>query len=382
VNTLFLLEAGLSNTQAFLANTFFTIGQVVFEIPTGIVADLKGRRVSYLLGTVTLAASTLIYLSAWMIHAPFLTWIAASILLGLGFTFFSGATEAWLVDALEFAGFKGSLESVFAKGQMVSGGAMLFGSVAGGVVAQFSNLGVPYILRAVLLVVTFGVAFALMKDWGYTPKKSVNIGRDIQQLFVTSWQQVWRQPAIRWIVFGSPFAAGVGFYTFYAMQPYLLELYGDKKAYAVAGLAAAIVAGSQILGSFLVPQLKKIFKKRTSVILFSIGVSAITILAVGLIHNFIVVIGLLCLWGIVSALAQPVRQAYLNHLIPSQERATMLSFDSVVNSAGGAVIQPALGKTADLWSYGTSFVVGAIIQVFALPLIWLAQKHRTSADKL
>ncbi len=58
INTLFLLDAGLSNTEAFAANAFFTAGQVLFEVPTGVVADTRGRRMSYLLGTLTLAAST------------------------------------------------------------------------------------------------------------------------------------------------------------------------------------------------------------------------------------------------------------------------------------------------------------------------------------
>src|SRR3972149_1655721 len=70
INTLFLLDAGLSNAQAFLANAFFTIGQVLFEVPTGIVADLKGRRNSYLLGTVPLSVATLLYFYAWTMHAP------------------------------------------------------------------------------------------------------------------------------------------------------------------------------------------------------------------------------------------------------------------------------------------------------------------------
>jgi MFS family permease len=46
VNTLFLLDAGLSNTEAFAANAFFTLGMVVFEVPTGVVADTRGRRCS------------------------------------------------------------------------------------------------------------------------------------------------------------------------------------------------------------------------------------------------------------------------------------------------------------------------------------------------
>src|SRR5688572_30330163 len=97
INTIFLLDAGLSNAEAFAANAFFTAGMVLFEVPTGIVADTIGRRFSYLLGTVTLTASTLIYVALWQVEAPFWQWALASMLLGLGFTFFSGAVEAWLV---------------------------------------------------------------------------------------------------------------------------------------------------------------------------------------------------------------------------------------------------------------------------------------------
>ena len=64
INTIFLLDAGLSNLEAFAANAFFTAGMVLFEVPTGIVADTVGRRASYLLGTLTLAVSTLLYVAA------------------------------------------------------------------------------------------------------------------------------------------------------------------------------------------------------------------------------------------------------------------------------------------------------------------------------
>ena len=93
INTLFLLDAGLSITQAFAANAFFTVGEVLFEVPTGIVADTLGRRTSYLLGAATLFVSTVLYVLMWKIHGPFWSWALSSALLGLGFTFFSGATE-------------------------------------------------------------------------------------------------------------------------------------------------------------------------------------------------------------------------------------------------------------------------------------------------
>src|SRR5687768_4856002 len=89
INTLFLLDAGLSNTEAFAANAAFTAGMLVFEVPTGVVADTRGRRLSYLLGTVTLAVSTVLYLLMWRFSSPFWAWAVASALLGLGFSFFS-----------------------------------------------------------------------------------------------------------------------------------------------------------------------------------------------------------------------------------------------------------------------------------------------------
>src|SRR5256886_8633029 len=86
INTLFLLDAGLSNLEAFAANAFFTAGMMIFEVPTGVVADTWGRRMSYLLGTVTLAASTFLYYVLWVTSAPFWQWAVVSMLLGFGFT--------------------------------------------------------------------------------------------------------------------------------------------------------------------------------------------------------------------------------------------------------------------------------------------------------
>ncbi|HEX7017294.1 MAG TPA: MFS transporter [Patescibacteria group bacterium] len=377
INTLFLLDAGLSNLEAFSANAFFTLGQVIFEIPTGIVADTVGRRASYLLGTCTLAVSTLLYFFAWQMQLPFWSWAVTSILLGLGFTFFSGATEAWLVDSLAFTKNKSSLEEVMAKGQMVGGGAMLVGSVLGGVIAQHTNLGVPYILRAIILIINFAVAFFLMKDLGFTPKKSQRWLADVKDTFATSLKYGWGNPSVRWVMLAAPFTSGVGFYVFYAMQPHLLNLYGNSEAYGIAGLAAAIIAGAQILGGMAVPYVRKLLPNRLSVLLANGVLGVILLLTLSVVSHFWLAIGLFILWGLLFAAVLPVRQAYLNNLIPSQQRATVLSFDSLVGSSGGIVIQPVLGKVADVWSYPLSYAGGALFQLLAIPFILLAKKERS-----
>ena len=144
---------------------------MIFEVPTGVVADTRGRQFSYVLGAATLLVSTLLYLVMWQVHAPLWGWAIASILLGLGFTFFSGATEAWLVDALQATGFTGHLEQVFGRAQIVGGGAMLVGTISGGLVAQATNLGIPYLIRAAMLGVTMVVAIRFMRDLGFTRQR-------------------------------------------------------------------------------------------------------------------------------------------------------------------------------------------------------------------
>ena len=382
INTLFLLDAGLSNAQAFSANAFFTAGQVVFEVPTGVTADIRGRRFSYLLGTLTLALSTLLYLLMWRISAAFWAWALASMLLGLGFTFFSGAVEAWLVDALTASGFTGRLDSVFAKGEIVEGVAMLTGSVAGGYLAQVTTLGVPYLVRVVVLALTFVFAFLFMRDIGFTPKKTSSPLREIKRVLEGSIRYGLRNPPVRWVMLASIFMNGVSIYAFYAMQPYLLQLYGDPKAYGVAGLAAAIVGGAQIGGGFLVPRLRAAFQRRTTVLLMSSLVGASVLAVVGLVPQFWVAVVLLMLWGLVFATVTPVRQAFVNGLIPSEQRATVLSFDSLMGSAGGVAFQPVLGKAADVWGYPVSYLCSAAIQVVAVPLMWLARHERAESDPI
>lgn len=382
INTIFLLSAGLSNLEAFGANAFFTAGQVLFEVPTGIIADTWGRRISYLLGTVTLGVSTILYLLAWKMHAPFIWWAATSVFLGLGFTFFSGATEAWLVDALAFTGFKGGLESVFAKGQIAGGIAMLSGSVLGGLIAQITNLGVPYILRAGLLGITFIVAFFKMKDLGFKHKSGKHPIADMKKIFDTSIKLGLKNPPVRWVMLAAPFTMGVSFYAFYAMQPYLLKLWGDPHAYGIAGLAAAIVAGAQILGGFAVPYIRKMFAKRTSFLIFNVILGAALLVAAGLSQSFWIVIAILVLWGMSFAAVMPIRQAYMNGLIPANARATVLSFDSLMGSSGGVFVQPVLGKIADISSYGLSYIGGAAFQLAALPFIILARRENPKSDKI
>ncbi len=192
----------------------------------------------------------------------------------------------------------------------------------------------------------------------------------------------WRNRPVRWLMLAAPFTAGVGIYAFYAMQPYLLELYGDSTAFGVAGLAAAIVAGAQIGGGLLVPFVRRFFKRRTDALIFFGIISTVAMIVVGITDSFYVAIACIVLWAIAFAASMPMRQAYVNGLIPSEQRATVLSFDSLMGSAGGVVTQPALGRSADVWSYSTSYVIGAAVQAVAIPLYFGSRAEKAASDPI
>ncbi|MFL6466406.1 MAG: MFS transporter [Pyrinomonadaceae bacterium] len=382
INTLFLLDAGLTITQAFTANAFFTAGQVVFEIPTGVIADTRGRLTSFLLGTATLFVTTLVYLWLWQIKGPFWAWALVSALLGLGFTFFSGATEAWLVDGLKAAGYKGELDNVFAKGSIANGAAMLTGTVAGGLAAQYTNLGVPYIMRIVALAATFLIAFFLMHDDGFKAKSRSGFVNEVKDVASESLEFGLKNRPLRWMMLSAIFNGGVGIFVFYAMQPFLLKLYGDPSSYAVAGVSASIVAGALIAGGFLVPYAGRLFERRTSLLIAGLLVGVPALVLIGLVGNFWIVLGLLAVWSLVFAVTGPVRQAYMNGIIPSKQRATVLSADNMLTSLGGVVSQPGLGKIADVWGYPISYLASAAFQVLALPLIAMARREKAESDPM
>lgn len=177
------------------------------------------------------------------------------------------------------------------------------------------------------------------------------------------------------------FYMGTGIYGFYAAQPYLLDLFGDQQAIGIAGIAAAGIAGTQVAGGFAVPYIRRRFSHRTHILITGAALTTASLVLIGLIQVFAVVVALLVLWAVASAASQPVRQAYINALIPSRERATVLSFDSMVSSTGGVAFQPILGRIADTAGYSVSYVVSGAVAAVSLPFLLLARREHANADR-
>jgi predicted MFS family arabinose efflux permease len=130
----------------------------------------------------------------------------------------------------------------------------------------------------------------------------------------------------------------------------------------------------------LAPRINGLYRRRTSALLVLQMIDVAMLVLIGLILNFWVVIGLIVIWQLAATVSRPIRQTYLNGMIPSEQRATILSFDSLMSSAGGIVAQPALGRAADVWNYAVSYLFSAAVSACALPFLYRARQLAAPAD--
>ena len=382
VNTLFLLGAGLDIFQAFAVNAAFTAGVVLFEIPTGVVADTAGRRRSFLLSVATLLAGTLGYVLAAAAGGSLTLFLAASLALGLGFSFYSGSVEAWLVDALKATGYQGQLDRVFARGAMVSGAAMLAGSVVGGVLGS-RDLAWPFLARALLLAAVFLAGLRAMRDVGFAPRaaSAAALPAEVRRVLGASLAFGWRNPSVRLLMAVSLVHGAFMAWGFYAWQPYLLGLLGSDAVW-VAGVVAALISLSTIAGNTLVELFARFCGKRTTLLLAGSAVLATATVGVGLAGSFWPAVALLLVAMGAVGVVTPVQQAYLHEVVPSSERATVVSAVSLVSSAGGIGGQLGLGAVARAHSVAAGYVAAGLVALLALPPLLALRGRGERADAI
>jgi len=385
-NTIFLMQVGgMTIFQVMLVNSTFSVAQAVFEVPTGVVADTIGRKASYLLAIGTILVATVLYVVTPVLGWGFWGFVGASVLIGLGFTFQTGAVDAWLVDALDHVGYTQTKERVFAWGSMTFGAAMLVGSLLGGLLGQI-NLSVPFIVRAGLLVAAFVVVAVLVTDLGFEPRplKFSTFGEESRKVFDAGVKYGWRDRVVRPLLFVSLVGGVFYMYGFYSWQPYVLGILG-RNAVWLLGVVQAGISATGIIGNALVEPAMRLVKDRdpSRVLFWAAVTETALVIGIGLVgltagwHGVTpaaVAIGLWLAWGLVFGVAGPVRQAFINAHIPSAQRATVLSLDAFFGDAGGARGQPALGWVSGQTTIGLGWLIGSVFLGITAPLYAMAGK--------
>ncbi len=380
INTLFLLDAGLSVAEVFIANAAFSVGTVLFEIPTGVVADTVGRRASFLASLAVLASSTLAYVGLSRIGGGLIAFSAVSVMMGLGYTFYSGAMEAWIVDGVRSLGFHGGMDRIFARAQVVGGTAMLVGTIGGGLLGQI-DLSIPFVVRSALLGVLLILAFFGMHDVGFEARRVTlaTLPSEANRVASTGIRLGWQSKPLRLIMIAGAFLNGFYFWAWYAWQPYFLSLL-DNDAVWVAGVVAALLALATISGNALVGRVALLARRRTSILLFAAGAFSAASICVGLVSDFPLAVGFLLVAAAATGITIPIRQAYIHEMVASEHRATIVSFDSMISGVGAVGGQAGLGVYSERAGYAAAYVVGGAAAALSVPVIWVARRLRAPAD--
>jgi MFS family permease len=150
----------------------------------------------------------------------------------------------------------------------------------------------------------------------------------------------------------------------------------------VAGFVAGGVAVSMIVGNALVEALTRFVRRRTTLLLWASAVQGVAILLTGFADSFWVAMPALLVATGTMGVISPVKQSYLNQRIPAQERATVLSIDSMAGSIGAVATQVGLGRVADAGNFSAAFVVAGFVSLIALAPLRALRGHHDAADHI
>lgn len=383
VNTLFLLrEGGLSLLEVFLADAVFTGSMALFEIPTGVFADTKGRRFSFLASVSILILGTVGYVAVPALGGGFAAFCGMSVILGLGFTFYSGAVEAWVVDALAELKSDVTVDRVMARGGMISSGAMLVGTVVGGLLGTVS-LSLPYLARCLLLLAALVLAAVAMREIGFTvtPLRAREVPAAMLRTGRESIRFGWNVPMARLAILAGAAPAVFLEWGFHAWQPYFLGLLGSDAVW-IAGVIAATISAAMIAGNLLVERLTKYCGRRTTLLLWASGVYTATAIGVGLAGSFWLAVALYVVGMMSASVFQPVRQAYLHLVVAREQRATVLSLASLASSVGSVGGQTGLGVLTARTGLAAGYVAGGALTAAAIPLLLRMRRLGGGPDRI
>jgi len=205
------------------------------------------------------------------------------------------------------------------------------------------------------------------------------VPEELQRVFVEGLRYGLSHPVVRPVMLASLVSMSFMIFGFYSWQRYFLDLLGRDLVW-VDGVISSLVGLSLIAGNVLVAPLSRVVRTRTGLLMVSVGAQVVLIVLCGLLTNFFVVVSLYLLYGAAIGLAMPVKQAYLNAHIPSAQRATIISLDSMFASTGGVIGQSVWGAVARARSIGQAWVGSGLTLVLAIPLYWIARRRDRKQD--
>lgn len=369
--------AGLSGMQLVLVGTTLEVVILLFEVPTGIVADAYSRRLSIIIGFFLMGIGFLVEGSF-----PFFSMILLTqVLWGIGYTFTSGATQAWLSDEIG----EENANRAFLRGNQFD----LVGALIGMLIAiPLGNIAVNIPLLAGGSAVV-GIAVLLMlfmPENGFKPTRPEdrNSFQHMGDIFKKGFSTVRSRPVLLSVL-------GIGFiYGLYSegwdrlWVKYLVDNFTLPSVFGMNEVAffGLLRAGGMVLSILVARQVEKRLDANhapsiaRAMLWITVLLSA-AILTFAFSPLLAISIMAVMLVSITRNVMEPLYNAWINQRLDSDTRATVISMSGQVDAIGQITSGP-VAALISLSSVRAAITVASLLLAPALPLI--ARANRLHAE--
>jgi MFS family permease len=373
----FVQDVGMNPLELVLVGTFMELAVFVFEVPTGVVADTYSRRLSIVIG-YTLMGLGIAFAGAvaevWAVWAGWTIW-------GLGYTFTSGAEQAWITDEVGVE----RVGRVFARAHQWGYAGGLVGIGVSVAIASY-DLSLAVVAGGALAA-AFGVFAALtMPETGFRRRPAEereSAFRELRTTAVNGGRFVRAQPILLMII-GIFFFAGASTESFDRLwQALVLEEVGLPGLGALDPVVWFGIIGvvSSLLGLLATQVLVRRFERSGQTglakILFAVSAAQLgAVLVFALAGSFAFAVAAVWLYYLTRSIASPVEQTWINEQITdSSVRATVISITGQSDAIGQVAGGPALGGIATVFGLRAGLLSGGLLLAPALWLYGRAIRH-------
>lgn len=350
--TIFYLAKGLNYTQIMLLTSIASVTTIIFEVPTGVVADRFSRKLSIILGCIFCGLG----LSVIIVGQTFFFLALAEIIFSIGLCFRSGTEQALLYDSLK----NNNKIDLYPR---IEGKAKSFTYIAqaiGSIVASFFytlNIHLPFIISIGFMMIAGVIAtfFIEPEQKNSIIKVSYKIQLKESFNFIATHKKI-RGVILFSLVFTYFYRVGFNYF-----QPYMNEVGIPVIYFGVIFFIFNIVAA---LSSRMTPYFLKLTRPKSLMMLSLLII--VSFLLCGFIRHPIGIIAIL-LQQVARGLKYPVFQKYLNKHLPSNKRSTILSMQNLLNSLVISIFAPFAGYLLDnIDIYNSHIILAIIMLVFVI----------------
>jgi len=370
VYALFLLHRGLDLFQINVVFAVYLITAFLFEVPTGAVADVVGRKASFVFSCILRCGAFTLY---WFADS-FGDFLFAEFIDAIGTTLATGALDAWAVDRLHEEGHAGGVERLFTRAFVICRPFMITAGVLGAYLAD-RNMDSPWLLGASGFALTGLLGMLLMRENWQRPTH--------RRGFVYAWiattragfVTVRRNSQLALLCFVTAATSFAVMPAWHYWPARLSELSGS--GIWVMGWVGASINVASMCASLLMPHLVRRFD-RENILLAAWLLRGAMLMMAALATSFAPAFAGIIIMDAIFGLSEPTLQAWMNDRVDSEQRATVLSVRSMSFTLGGGLGLILLGLIARESGIPLVWGISATLLVVMAPIfLWLRHTRPT-----